>query len=35
MPAPSTPEVRDLHREVEVLIEQAAVQQAVLTIRPQ
>jgi hypothetical protein len=28
MPAPSTPEARDLHREVQVLIEQAAVQQA-------
>jgi hypothetical protein len=28
MPAPSTPEARDLHREVHVLIEQAAVQQA-------
>jgi hypothetical protein len=28
MPAPSTPEARDLHREVEVLIKQAAVQQA-------
>jgi hypothetical protein len=26
MPAPSTPEARDLHREVQVLIEQAAVQ---------
>jgi hypothetical protein len=28
MPAPSTPEARDLHREVQTLIEQAAVQQA-------
>jgi hypothetical protein len=28
MPAPSTPEVRNLHREVQALIEQAAVQQA-------
>jgi hypothetical protein len=28
MPAPSTPEARNLHREVQVLIEQAAVQQA-------
>jgi hypothetical protein len=28
MPAPSTPEVRNLHREVQTLIEQAAVQQA-------
>jgi hypothetical protein len=28
MPAPSTPEARDLHREVRTLIEQAAVQQA-------
>jgi hypothetical protein len=28
MPAPSTPGARDLHREVQVLIEQAAVQQA-------
>jgi hypothetical protein len=28
MPAPSTPEVRNLHREVQSLIEQAAVQQA-------
>jgi hypothetical protein len=27
MPAPSTPEVRNLHREVQALIEQAAVQQ--------
>jgi hypothetical protein len=25
MPAPSTPEARDLHREVQTLIEQAAV----------
>jgi hypothetical protein len=28
MPSPSTPEVRNLHREVQALIEQAAVQQA-------
>jgi hypothetical protein len=28
MPTPSTPEARDLHREVQTLIEQAAVQQA-------
>jgi hypothetical protein len=28
IPAPSTPEVRNLHREAQVLIEQAAVQQA-------
>jgi hypothetical protein len=28
MPAPSTPEVRNLHREAHALIEQAAVQQA-------
>jgi hypothetical protein len=28
MPAPSTPEARDLHREVQTLIEQAAIQQA-------
>jgi hypothetical protein len=28
MPAPSTPEARNLHREAEALIEQAAVQQA-------
>jgi hypothetical protein len=28
MPAPSTPEARDLHGEVQVLIEQASVQQA-------
>jgi hypothetical protein len=28
MPAPSTPEARNLHLEVQVLIEQAAVQQA-------
>jgi hypothetical protein len=28
MPAPSTPEARDLHREVQTLIEKAAVQQA-------
>jgi hypothetical protein len=28
MPAPSTPEARDLHREVQTLIEQATVQQA-------
>jgi hypothetical protein len=28
MPAPSTPEVRNLHREAQALIEQAAVQQA-------
>jgi hypothetical protein len=28
MPAPSTPEARNLHREVQELIEQAAVQQA-------
>jgi hypothetical protein len=27
MPAPSTPEVRNLHREAQALIEQAAVQQ--------
>jgi hypothetical protein len=27
MPAPSTPEVRNLHREAQTLIEQAAVQQ--------
>jgi hypothetical protein len=27
MPAPSTPEARDLHHEVQVLVEQAAVQQ--------
>jgi hypothetical protein len=29
MPAPSTPEARNLHREAQALIEQAAVQQAV------
>jgi hypothetical protein len=28
MPAPSTPEARHLHREVQALIEQATVQQA-------
>jgi hypothetical protein len=28
MPAPSTPEARNLHREVQALMEQAAVQQA-------
>jgi hypothetical protein len=28
MPAPSTPEARNLHRGVQALIEQAAVQQA-------
>jgi hypothetical protein len=28
MPAPSTPEARNLHREVQVLIEQAVIQQA-------
>jgi hypothetical protein len=28
MPAPSTPEARNLHREVQALLEQAAVQQA-------
>jgi hypothetical protein len=28
MPAPSMPEVRNLHREAQALIEQAAVQQA-------
>jgi hypothetical protein len=28
MPAPSTPEARDMHREVQTLIEQAAVQRA-------
>jgi hypothetical protein len=28
MPAPSMPEARNLHREAQVLIEQAAVQQA-------
>jgi hypothetical protein len=28
IPAPSTPEARNLHREVQALIEQAAVQQA-------
>jgi hypothetical protein len=28
MPAPSTPEARNLHREAQVLIEQGAVQQA-------
>jgi hypothetical protein len=28
MPAPSTPEARNLHREAQVLIEQATVQQA-------
>jgi hypothetical protein len=28
MPAPSTPEARNLHREVQALVEQAAVQQA-------
>jgi hypothetical protein len=28
MPAPSTPEARNLHREVQALIEQTAVQQA-------
>jgi hypothetical protein len=28
MPAPSTPEARNLHRKAEALIEQAAVQQA-------
>jgi hypothetical protein len=28
MPAPSTPEAQNLHREVQALIEQAAVQQA-------
>jgi hypothetical protein len=27
MPAPSTPEARNLHREVQALIEQVAVQQ--------
>jgi hypothetical protein len=27
MPAPSTPEARNLHREAQVLIEQAAIQQ--------
>jgi hypothetical protein len=27
MPAPSTPEARNLHREAQTLIEQAAVQQ--------
>jgi hypothetical protein len=28
MPAPSTPEARNLHREAQVLVEQAVVQQA-------
>jgi hypothetical protein len=28
MPSPSTPEARNLHREAQALIEQAAVQQA-------
>jgi hypothetical protein len=28
MPTPSTPEARNLHREAQVLIEQAAIQQA-------
>jgi hypothetical protein len=28
MPAPSTPEARNQHREAQALIEQAAVQQA-------
>jgi hypothetical protein len=28
MPAPSTPEARNLHREAQTLIEQVAVQQA-------
>jgi hypothetical protein len=28
MPAPSTPKARNLHREAQALIEQAAVQQA-------
>jgi hypothetical protein len=28
MPAPSTPEAQNLHREAQALIEQAAVQQA-------
>jgi hypothetical protein len=28
MPAPSTPEARNLHHEAQALIEQAAVQQA-------
>jgi hypothetical protein len=28
MPAPSTPEARNLHHEVQALIKQAAVQQA-------
>jgi hypothetical protein len=28
MPTPSTPEVRNLHREAQALIKQAAVQQA-------
>jgi hypothetical protein len=28
MPAPSTPEARNLHREAQALVEQAAVQQA-------
>jgi hypothetical protein len=28
MPAPSTPEARNLHREAQALIEQAAIQQA-------
>jgi hypothetical protein len=38
MPAPSTPEARDMHREVQTLIEQAAVQQdesSALRIRQQ
>jgi hypothetical protein len=34
MPAPSTPEARNLQREVQTLIEQAAVQQAELTYPP-
>jgi hypothetical protein len=31
MPAPSTPEARNLHREAQALIEQATVQQAVIS----
>jgi hypothetical protein len=34
MPAPSTPEARNLHREAQALIEQAAVQQAESSVSP-
>jgi hypothetical protein len=34
MPAPSTPEARNLHREAQALIEQAAVQQAESSASP-